>query len=227
MYECRNGTRVHAVVVETEAQSPMVALRLHKYAQEPRVLAPFAPAVDTTAGSNSNTPSPPHKLVGPQIFDASKATPVEDPSLVSVPGYTVQLSENQIAEAQKHADDKLFALYPKTRGHVSRRHLVPPSLGGRLISNTSYKYSSSLTSQSDIQVYYAKYCSAFIYFFVINSVSIYVTVQGLYLCGRDMSTFGLSGDVQSGWVTANAVLGYTSADLLAGRNVASDLSFVK
>lgn len=42
-----------------------------------------------------------------------------------------------------------------------------------------------------------------------------------------MSTFGLSGDVQSGWVTANAVLGYTSADLLAGRNVASDLSFVK
>lgn len=145
----RNGTRLHAVVVETEAQSPIVALRMHKYAHEPRVVAPFAPAIDTTVGA---TLPPSHRSVGPQIFDASKATPVEDPSLVSVSGYTVQLSEHQMEEAQKYADEKLFALYPKSRGHVGQRHLVPPSLGGRLVSNTSYKYSSPLTSQSDVQV---------------------------------------------------------------------------
>lgn len=159
---------MHAVVVETEAQSPMVASRLHKYAKEPRDLAPFAPSADPAAAV---TASPqPHKLVGPQIFDASKATPLEDPTLVSAAGYTVQLSEHQIAEVQQHADEKLFALYPKTRGRIGRRHVVPPSLGGRLIANTSYKYSSPLTSQTDIQVE-----------FVIYRVSLIISPLMLYM----------------------------------------------
>ena len=39
-----------------------------------------------------------------------------------------------------------------------------------------------------------------------------------------MATFGLAGEIQGGWVCANAVLGYLSADLAVGRNVVSDIS---
>jgi hypothetical protein len=48
-------------------------------------------------------------------------------------------------------------------------------------------------------------------------------VRDLFLTGRDLATTGLAADFQSGWLTANAVLGYTTAELLAGRNVAMDL----
>jgi hypothetical protein len=31
--------------------------------------------------------------------------------------------------------------------------------------------------------------------------------QDLYLCGRDIATCGLAGDIQGGWIAANAILG--------------------
>jgi hypothetical protein len=45
----------------------------------------------------------------------------------------------------------------------------------------------------------------------------------LYLTGRDLGSSGLAGDLQGGWVAANAVLGYTLSDLVANRNIVSDL----
>ena len=51
--------------------------------------------------------------------------------------------------------------------------------------------------------------------------------QGLFLCGRDISTTGLAGDIQGGWMAANAVLGYEGKDLLGGRNIATDLQKMK
>ena len=50
-----------------------------------------------------------------------------------------------------------------------------------------------------------------------------VIYQGLYLCGKDVATFGLAGDIQGGWVCANAVLGYVASDLALGRNIVSDI----
>ena len=55
----------------------------------------------------------------------------------------------------------------------------------------------------------------------------HLTPQGLYLCGRDISTTGLAGDIQGGWMAANAVLGYDAKDLLGGRNIATDLQKMK
>ena len=51
-------------------------------------------------------------------------------------------------------------------------------------------------------------------------------MQGLFLCGRDIATNGTGGDIQGGWMAANAALGYTAADLMAGHNIASDLQKV-
>ena len=51
--------------------------------------------------------------------------------------------------------------------------------------------------------------------------------KGLYLTGKDISTTGLAGDIQSGWITANAILGYSSVELLRGRNVSDDLKTVR
>ena len=47
--------------------------------------------------------------------------------------------------------------------------------------------------------------------------------QGLFLCGRDLGTFGLMGDIQGAWAAANSVLGYTAHELILGRNITSDL----
>lgn len=49
-------------------------------------------------------------------------------------------------------------------------------------------------------------------------------MQNLYLTGRDLATAGLAGDLQGGWVAANAVLGYTLGELVASRNIVSDLA---
>lgn len=50
--------------------------------------------------------------------------------------------------------------------------------------------------------------------------------QGLFICGRDIATNGTGGDIQGGWMAANAALGYTATDLMAGHNIASDLQKV-
>jgi hypothetical protein len=49
------------------------------------------------------------------------------------------------------------------------------------------------------------------------------TSQGLFLCGRDIATGGLGGDIQGGWMAANAILGYGLKDMAGGRNIATDL----
>ena len=48
--------------------------------------------------------------------------------------------------------------------------------------------------------------------------------QNFFLTGRDLATAGLAGDLQGGWVAANAILGYSLSDMLASRNVVSDLA---
>lgn len=154
-----------------EAQSPMVSSRVHKYADESgatgtsstpaeAVAAPVdstpprrKPAGDSDVWRDSPVAAPSRRKVsGPVVFDALKSTPVQDPSQVSAAGFTVQVSDWQVGEVKQRAEGRLMALYPKTRGRVSKSHFVPPSLGGRLLSNNSSKYLSPLTSQSEIEV---------------------------------------------------------------------------
>lgn len=48
-------------------------------------------------------------------------------------------------------------------------------------------------------------------------------LQNFYLTGADLSGTGLTGDIQSGIMTANAVLGYSLTELSEGRSAIQDI----
>jgi hypothetical protein len=48
-------------------------------------------------------------------------------------------------------------------------------------------------------------------------------MQGMFLCGQDVSFPGLAGDMQAGGVAASSVLGFPSEDVFGGRNVLTAL----
>jgi hypothetical protein len=115
-------------------------------------------------------------------------------------GHPVALTKSALDKAQARALLKLTQLYPAIAqaGRVASVTVVPPTLGGHGVVGSAAKYASTgLTATTDI--------------------------RDLYLTGRDLATSGVAADFQSGWATANAVLGYTAAELLGGKNVASDL----
>lgn len=58
-----------------------------------------------------------------------------------------------------------------------------------------------------------------------SNMSAKTDIQHLYIGGCEVGTFGVGGCLQAGWVSANAVLGYTASDLLAGRNVLNDILY--
>ena len=63
--------------------------------------------------------------------------------------------------------------------------------------------------------------------FIVSIHLFYFGKKGLYLCGGDLATPGLAGEFQGGWLSANAVLGYTSDELKSlSKNLASDLKNV-
>ena len=51
-------------------------------------------------------------------------------------------------------------------------------------------------------------------------------VANLFFTGRDIATTqtGLAGELQSGWISANAILNYSVTEMVAGANIVSDLS---
>ena len=78
--------------------------------------------------------------------------------------------------------------------------MLPSRYEGQRCANTVSKYAKPLSACSEL--------------------------QGLYLCGRDLATSGLSADLQGAFVCVNAVLGYSLEDKSALRNVISDLKNV-
>ena len=48
-------------------------------------------------------------------------------------------------------------------------------------------------------------------------------INDFYLCGNDIALYGISGQIQSGWLTANTILGYTKDDANSGKTLTSDL----
>lgn len=138
--------------------------------------------------------------------------PVDDQSYVlsrmskskSAAGPGIYSASSSSARSNRQYKDAarkiLAAVYPRAldRGRILHEQVVAPQTGGKnMISFTKDKFMAPLSAHS--------------------------SVQGLFFCGRDLGTSGLAGEIQGGYVAACAVLGYTKADLLAGRNVAADI----
>lgn len=142
----RHGPNLQSVVVELEAQTPMVTPTQHKFTRLFHT---------QLASSNDSADADSASLemgVGPIVYDASKATPESDPNRVSRVGYTIRLSPEQLESTRARADHKLLDVYPQARGRVLHHAVIPPSLGGHNISNTIDKYSFSLSATTNIQV---------------------------------------------------------------------------
>jgi len=107
------------------------------------------------------------------------------------------LSKEQKDKAEKTALAYLKEIYPSAAANVEFTQVIPPTVDGQFISQSTAKYCAPLSAISSI--------------------------NGLYFCGRDLGTSGLAGEMQGGWVAANAVLGYTPKHLEARRSVISDL----
>lgn len=146
--------------------------------------------------------------LGPSLFVSDHpddaCTDPDNVAFTSKLGHVVTMSKSKRNNYETKATDKLKELYPAVARAdvVLFTHVKPPDLGGHAVSNTLAKYTSSLTAFSD--------------------------VRGLYHTGRDIaSCSGLAGDLQAGWITANAILEYSMEEMVAGRNIVSDLQFVK
>jgi len=92
--------------------------------------------------------------------------------------------------------------FPFAADKIQHSSVIGPTIAdGQFISQSTAKYSASLSAASS-------------------------SISGLFFCGRDMGTSGLAGEIQGGWVAANAVLGYTDKHFKAGRSIISDLQNV-
>jgi hypothetical protein len=115
----------------------------------------------------------------------------------------VYITEQYQSEFLRYAEKKLQQLYPRLAADNRIIHtcaVLPSRYEGQRCANTVSKYAKPLSACSEL--------------------------QGLYLCGRDLATSGLSADLQGAFVCVNAVLGYSLEDKSALRNVISDLKNV-
>ena len=151
----------------------------------------------TAAPANGNTTSTTTSS-SPKLYHTDDSADTD----VCAVGYNVIMSKSQIEKAKTRALSKITEVFPRAAENVTHTHVVAPTLGGHRLANLPTKYEATgLTATTDI--------------------------KGLFLCGRDIGTTGTAAEFQSGWATANAVLGYTPAYLLAGRNIATELQFLR
>mmetsp|Transcript_5301 Transcript_5301/g.5448 ORF Transcript_5301/g.5448 Transcript_5301/m.5448 type:complete len:765 (+) Transcript_5301:48-2342(+) len=167
-------------------------------------IAPLKYKPASTLVSSAPPTLPP---VGPRVYSAAKNAKIETTcaatSLLSGDihiGQPLSLSKGQKDRARTKALTKLTEVYPLAATAVMHCHVLAPTLGGLSLSSTPEKFTSQIGSTAD--------------------------VPGLFLCGRDVSTSGLAGELQGGWVAANAVLGYGVNDLGSGRDILMDLRTV-
>ena len=138
---------------------------------------------------------------GPKVYYSKHSddghTDPSHPDYTSKLSYSVTMSKSKIDKFKQKADDKMKEVYPSAIVNEIFYHVQPPTLGGHYIANTTSKYASKLHSKSDIEVNFVRFMMDY-----INH-----NKKNLYFTGRDLSTYGLAGDIQGGWTTANAILG--------------------
>lgn len=124
-------------------------------------------------------------------------------------GIEIVLSEQQRQRIRDVAVAAVQRVYPSAR--VSNTAVLPIFCGGHALSANAAKYSSNITAETP--------------------------VKGLFLCGEDVATSGFAGELQGGWIAANAALGaysilnvlsscvagYTRRDIQRRRNVIHDI----
>ena len=62
------------------------------------------------------------------------------------------LTASQKGDILRQAELLLHSLYPLTRGKVSFSHVEEPCLGGSVLANTTRKYESHLSVQTEVEV---------------------------------------------------------------------------
>eukprot|EP01036_Dinobryon_divergens_P029406 gene29405-38498_t len=116
-------------------------------------------------------------VAGPSVY-VSRAATAEDAYKLNV---ELSFSKSKREKSKHLADEKLKELYPLAVGKEVFSFVQPPVLGGSYVSSTTAKFTAKYSCVSD--------------------------VENLYFTGRDMGSNGLAGDIQSGWLAANAILG--------------------
>lgn len=197
---------LQVVVVEVELVDSLASLAPFVFTE-----APAVSVVDTTSPSTStdianvvpaSTKGPMmYKCTSKDLLTSSNIQPIDNASS-SLCGEAIVLKKSQSNKLKAFTAAKLKEVYPlifededKNIVHVGVANGV---IGGFQLSSTAGKFNSKLGSCTDI--------------------------AGLYLGGKDISSSGLAGEIQGGWIAANAVLGYTVNDLIISRNITSDLS---
>lgn len=140
------------------------------------------------------------KVTGSGIPKDSADAQARGPTVFIRRSEDIYMTEQYRAEFLRHAQKKLHQLYPALASDnriIHSQVVLPSRLEGKRCANTVSKYAKPVSACSDL--------------------------QGLYFCGRDVATSGLSADLQGAFVAANAVLGYTVEDKKNMRNVISDL----
>ncbi len=98
-----------------------------------------------------------------------------------------KLDESREKQIIDKARNKLTELYPKCNGKDSNIHVHGPTVGGHILSSKYTKFSNFVTAKSNI--------------------------DGLYFTGCDVSTAGLSGELESAFNACNSILEYNANDL--------------
>ena len=123
---------MQAIVLETELPTSIASLICHKFSKPP---------INQPDFSNSN-----NKNKGPLVYSAK--TPA-----VALPHVTTLQPIGPIFEdIIKKCENKVYEVYPHTKGCITHKHCVPPILGGHRLSNTTAKYSTPLSSTTEIPV---------------------------------------------------------------------------
>jgi hypothetical protein len=132
----------------------------------------------------------------PSDSKSSEFTPIPGPFMFS---NTSNLSEGLRRKAIDRALARLAAVYPKAQGAaVKSTHVVMPRTGGgHSLAPTCARFTADINASTNI--------------------------RNLFLCGADLASPGLQGDFQAGYLGASAALGYSSGDMLIGRNLITDL----
>ena len=133
---------------------------------------------------------------GPEMY-----RPAVDSSTESPCGFVMGLNKGRQELLKEKALRKIKEVYPRVTQRISHVHLVQPSMGGHRLSCAPSKFAGALGA----------------------AVS---GVDRLFLCGADLATAGMASEVQSGWVAANAALGYTKLEMSSSpsRNIIADLA---
>ncbi len=134
----RYGNDLHALIVEYEAPSSIIYPKVFKYSQPPLKEEDF---------STNNIASGP----GPILFESVKDAGLS--SFSSLAGHIVPTSESFVELFFAKCDKKIIEVYPALKLQmIAFRHFLPPSLGGRKISNTTTKYATPISATTDIKV---------------------------------------------------------------------------